>query len=145
MPQLTFPIAPAGLNVDVRINLDGTTLTALHAAGRPAPASIPATGLIDTGSDVTALTSSIIQQLSVPVHYHATTQGIGGTVPVRLFLVTLFILDSRQLNLPWLVRPDLMVMELPAGFPVEVLIGMDVMRSCKTLIDGPAGQFTLEF
>jgi hypothetical protein len=38
-----------------------------------------------------------------------------------------------------------MVMELPVGFPVEVLIGMDVLRSCKTLIDGPAGRYTLEF
>ncbi|HSQ55403.1 MAG TPA: hypothetical protein VLM40_06630 [Gemmata sp.] len=64
---------------------------------------------------------------------------------MRLFLVTLFILDAYQPNSPWLVRPDLVVMELPPGAPVDVLIGMDVLRSCKTLIDGPAGQFTMEF
>lgn len=100
MPHLNFPIAPAGLAVDVRINLDGATLNGLRAAGRPVPGSIAATGLIDTGSDITAVAPSILQRLAIPIHYHTTTHGIGGPVPVRLFLVTLFILDSRQPSLP---------------------------------------------
>jgi hypothetical protein len=145
MSQLTFPITPAGLAVDVRLNLDAATLTALHAAGRPAPTSVAASGLIDTGSDITAVAPSILQRLAVPVHQHATTHGISGPVPVRLFLVTLFVLDSSHPQLPWLVCPDLVVMELPPGVPVELLIGLDVIRTCKMLVDGPAGQFSLEF
>jgi hypothetical protein len=64
---------------------------------------------------------------------------------VRLFLITLFVLDAGQPQLPWLDRSDLLVMELPTGLPFDVLIGMDILRTCKMLVDGPAGQFTLEF
>ena len=41
--------------------------------------------------------------------------------------------------------PDLLVMELPTGLAFDVLIGMDVLRTCKMSVDGPAGQFTLDF
>jgi len=59
--------------------------------------------------------------------------------------VTLFVLDTRQPHLPWLARTDLLVMEMPSVLPVDVLIGMDVLLTCKLLLDGPARQFTLEF
>jgi hypothetical protein len=36
-------------------------------------------------------------------------------------------------------------MEMPAALPVDVLIGMDVIRTCKLLVDGSAGRFTLAF
>jgi Aspartyl protease len=145
MAQLVFPITADGLCVDVRLNLDGAALHALHSAGQPLPNSIPATGLIDTGTDISAVAPSILQQLGVPVYGHASTLGVAGSIPVRLFQVTFFILDAGQHHLAWLAQPDLLVMELPSGLPVDVLIGMDVLRTCKTLIDGPAGQFALDF
>jgi hypothetical protein len=43
------------------------------------------------------------------------------------------------------VQPDLLVMELPLGFPVDVLIGMDVLLGCRMLLDDPARQLTLDF
>ena len=64
---------------------------------------------------------------------------------VRLCNVTLFVLDEGQPHLPWLAQPDLLVMELPSGLPAEVLIGMDVLLSCKLLLDGPDLQFAIEF
>lgn len=145
MSQLTFPITLDGRSVDVLVNLDGATLRSLQAFGRPLPASVPARGLIDTGSDVSCVAPALLQQLGIPVHSHGTTQGIGGMIPVRLFNATLFILDRGQLHLPWLAQPDLLVMELPSTLPVEVLIGMDILLNCKMLVDGPARQFTLEF
>ncbi len=145
MPQLTFPITSVGLCVDVKVNLDGATLGALHSAGRPMPASIQVKGLIDTGSDVSAVAPSILQQLAVPVHSQRTTLGIGGNMLVRLFNAALFIFDSHQYHLPWLAQPNLLVMELPSGLPFEVLIGMDVLLSCKMVADGPVRQFMLEF
>jgi hypothetical protein len=37
-------------------------------------------------------------------------------------------------------------MELPALLPgADVLIGLDVLLTCKLILDGPARQFTLEF
>jgi hypothetical protein len=144
MARLTFPITPAGLTVDVRVNMDSATLQAARAAGTLLP-SISVRGLIDTGTDATAVAPWVVQQLGAPLQYSTTTQGIAGRVPVRLFLQTLFVFDAAQPGLPWLDRPDLLVMEFPAGLPFDVLIGMDILRTCKMVVDGPAGQFTLDF
>src|SRR5262249_32358958 len=89
LPQLTYPVTADGLAADVRVNLDVATLHTLNAVGRAVPASIPATALIDTGTDITAVAPSILQQLGVPVYAHRRTQGIGGPVPVRVFRVAL--------------------------------------------------------
>jgi hypothetical protein len=145
MAQLTFPLAADGWCVDVRVNRDSASLQTLLAAGQPLPPSIPAKALIDTGSDISAVASSILQRLAVPAHSHRTTQGIGGGLSVRLFNVTLYILDAGQLHLPWLVQPDLVVMELPSALPVEVLIGQDVLLHYELLLDGPGRQLTLDF
>jgi hypothetical protein len=145
MPQLSFPISANEARVDVRINLDSATLQALAAAGLSVPASIEAPGLLDTGSDISGVASTILQQLAVPVFGRGTTLGIGGSVSVRLFKVTFLILDASQPHLPWLVRPDVMVMELPPGAPVDVVLGMDVLLTCRMLLDGPALQVILEF
>jgi hypothetical protein len=106
---------------------------------------ITAKGLIDTGSDVSVIAPSIVQQLALSPHSRTTTQGIGGGLSVRLFEVTLFIFDAGQPTLPWLSQPDLLVMETPLALPVEVLIGMDVLLGCKLLLDGPSRQLTLDF
>jgi hypothetical protein len=145
MPRLTFPVTADGLTVDARVNLDSTTLTSLHTANLSLPLSIPGKGLIDTGTDVTAVAPWILQQLGIPVHSQRTTQGIGGVMPVRLFNITLFVLDARQPLLPWLVQPDLLVMELPSALPVDVLVGLDILLGCKFHLDGPGRHFTLDF
>jgi hypothetical protein len=145
MAQITFPIVADELRVDVRVNRSALDLIAIRAAGQPAPIAIPAQAQIDTGSNITGVSSTILQQLGAVPVTHSTTQGIGGGVSVLLFRVSLSILDAANPQLPWLVQPDLLVMELPVGTPVDVLIGMDVLRSCRMLVDGPARNFTLDF
>src|SRR5207237_911323 len=113
--------------------------------GRPFPPSMSARGLIDTGSDVSAVAPAILAQLGIPVYSRATSQGIGGRISVRLFSVSLFVLDVARPALPWLMQPDLLVIELPTLLQVDVLIGMDILLGCRMLLDGPVGQFTLEF
>jgi hypothetical protein len=144
MAQLDFPIVPAGLSVDVLVNLQASVLVPLRSSGG-GPSSVQGKGLLDTGSDVTGVALPILQQLGVPVVRRVSTQGIGGTVQVNLYRVSLHVLDSNRLGLPWLSQPSLLVMELVPGFPCDVLIGMDVLLTCKMLVDGPARRFTLEF
>jgi hypothetical protein len=74
-----------------------------------------------------------------------STQSVGGTLPVNLFEVSLHILDAANIGLPWLSHPSLVVMELAAVVPFDALIGLDVIRTCKLLIDGPANRFTVDF
>ncbi|MBA4063470.1 MAG: hypothetical protein C0501_07110 [Isosphaera sp.] len=145
MPQLTFPIAAAELLVDARVNLPAPDLSAVLAAGGPAPASVPVRGEIDTGSNATAVAPWVIRQLGLQPRVHTTTRGVTGSAQVRLFRVSLTILDASRPHLPWFVQPDLVVMELTTALPVDVLIGMDILLGCRLLVDGPALSFTLDF
>lgn len=145
MAQLTFPISGSELWVDVRVNLSAPDLVNVQTAGGPAPPSVFARAQIDTGSNVTVVAASIIGRLGIAPVVHTTTQGIAGPVSVRLFRVSLSILDVTQPHLPWVTEPDLLVMEAPPNPPVDILIGMDVLLGCRLLVDGPARQFTLDF
>ncbi len=126
--------------MDVRVTYPVAVLHSSQAKGQLVPTTIETRGLIDTGTDVSAVAPWVLQQLSLPVSGYRKTQGIGGSISVRLFEVTRFILNASQPHLPWLDQPDRVVLELPSGLPVDVLI-----RTCKLLLDGPGGQFTLEF
>jgi hypothetical protein len=146
MSQLTFPVSPVGLTVPVWIGLSGTVTTALYGTGRPISPPIQARGLLDTGSDITAVASWLLQRLAVPVATVTATHTVAGPVKVDLFEVSLGINDPVQSGSPWLTEPDLLVMELAAVLPnVDVLIGLDVLLRYKLLLDGPVRQFALEF
>jgi hypothetical protein len=146
MAQLTFSVSPAGLAVPVWIGLSGTVTTALYGAGRPISPPVQARGLLDTGSDITAVASWLLQRLAVPVATVTATHTVAGPVKVNLYEVSLGINDPSQPGNPWLTEPDLLVMELATVLPdVDVLVGLDVLLRNKLLLDGPARLFSLEF
>jgi hypothetical protein len=64
---------------------------------------------------------------------------------VQLYKVSLHILDLANIGGPWFTQTSLLVMGLQAQLPIDVLIGMDVLRACRTVIDGPSGNFTMDF
>lgn len=144
MAQLSFPILPDGLVVDNLVNLEAAALLQLWSASQSSP-PIPGRGLIDTGSNVTGVSLSILRQLGVPPVTQSSTTGIGGPVGVNLYRVCLHVCDQRNLARLWLSQPSLLVMDLAPGFPFDVLIGMDVLRTCKRTVDGPADLFMLDF
>ena len=94
MPQLVFPISGSELLVDVRVNHRAPVLAAIRAANQPAPVAIRGRGVIDTGSNATGIDPAILHQLGVASHASSSTHGIGGSVSVRLFRVSLTILDA---------------------------------------------------
>ena len=103
-----------------------------------------ARALIDTGSDITVVSSALLRQLRATPLGSAQTSGIGGSTPVQLYEASLFIFNASNVHSPWIVRPDLTVMELPGTIEFDVLIGMDVLRDCTLVVSGPMGQFTLD-
>jgi hypothetical protein len=147
MAHLTFPVSRDGLAVPVWVGWNGTAMFALVMAGQPAPAPLGGRGLLDTGSDVTAIAPAILQRLALPVATATSTHTVSGPVNVRLFRVSTGITDpTLPPGSPWLTSPDLLVMELPAPLPnADALIGLDVLMTCKLILEGPALQFTLEF
>jgi hypothetical protein len=67
MPKLVFPILADGLLVDVLIGLDSGTMLAQLNAGQPIAAPVAARGAIDTGSNVTAVSTAILKRLAIPI------------------------------------------------------------------------------
>lgn len=116
----------------------------LHKQGS-SPHPVAARGLIDTGSDITAIATPILSGLGALVTQQTTTQTVSGQALVQLYRVSLHILDARNPIKPWFTLPTLLVMGLPSTLAFEVLIGMDVLRQCKTQIDGPSGWVHLDF
>ncbi|MBL8797492.1 MAG: hypothetical protein JNM56_26565 [Planctomycetia bacterium] len=146
MSRLTFTARLDGLAVDVLIGLDGRTTTALHLGGQPIPPPLRASGVIDTGSDISAVSSRILRHFVIPVHRQGTTHTAAGLVGVDLYKVSVGITDFADPNAPELVEPNLIVMELPAALPsIDVLIGLDLLMNCNFHLDGPGKQFSLQF
>jgi hypothetical protein len=147
MPQLVYPIDPNGLFVDVVVGLRGLTTKKLLAAGKPITAPLRARGAIDTGTDVTAVSAAILQRLGIVASYRQTTQTVSGQLNVQLFVVSLGITKFGDPTAAEHVESDITVMELVTVLPnaIEVLIGLDVLSSCKFLLNGPAQYFSLEF
>jgi hypothetical protein len=145
MGRLTFPILGDGLIVDVLVNLDAGLLLPRRARGQDCdPAQVK--GIPDTGSNVTGVRPAVLAQLGIqPTSLGGTTTGVGGTVEVRLYRVSLHVYDASNLAMGMFTNPSVVAMELPPHLDHDVLIGMDVLLGCVLTVDGPARRFTLDF
>ncbi len=146
MPKLVFPVLSDGLLVDVLIGLDSATTVGQLAAGQPITMPLRARGEIDTGSNMTAVSTALLQRLGLPIQYQTTTQTASGSMTVNVVEVSVGVRDFGDPMSHELVESTLSVMELTTPLAkVEVLIGLDILLGCKFLLDGPARQFSLEF
>lgn len=146
MAVLNLPVSTAGLSVPVFVGLSQPAMIALQAAGRPIPPPVQARGLLDTGSNVTAVAAWIVQQLQIPLAITTFTHTAAGRMPVNVFEISLSITDPLLAGSPWLTSPHLRAMELMAALPdTDVIVGLDVLLDVRLILDGPSRQFSLEF
>ena len=118
----------------------------MFAVGKSIAAPIQARGLLDTGSDITAIASWVLQKLALPIVAKTVTSTAAGQINVNLYEVSLSITNPVQPNSPWLTLADLQVTELSAVLTdADVLIGLDVILQCRMIVDGPARFFSLDF
>jgi hypothetical protein len=145
MAQLRFKVTRVGLEVPVWVGLINESTNDLVAAGQPVPAPIQGRGLLDTGSDLTAVESSILVRLGAPYVGFTTTQTASGSVQVPLYRVSLGITDpSQPPGSPWVTQADLLVTKLATALPdLDVLVGLDVLLECTLVLDGRAREFTI--
>jgi hypothetical protein len=131
MEHLTFPFGADGLKMEVLIGLDSHATAKLHAAGRPVTRPVRARGLLDTGTDATAVAPWVFRQLGLRRQRVATTHTASGRVRVAVYQVSLTISGSGAAGSPMFVRPTLLVTELAAALSdFDVLVGMDIMSTC---------------
>jgi hypothetical protein len=146
MPLLSFPAAQDGLAVPVFLGVDQQTAVALVAASAPIPSLVPARGLVDTGSDLTAVAPWVLQRLKVPVVHVVTTQTAAGPVQVNVYSVSLSITDPNRAGSPMLTVPFLLVTELAVTVAAaDVLVGLNLLLQYKFVLDGPSAEFSFEF
>jgi hypothetical protein len=144
MPKFTYAVSQAGLEVPVLVGLDGQHTSDLVAAGKPVPAPVLVRGLLDSGSNMTAMAPWVAQKLRLASMASASTYTAGGPAAVQLFHVSITILPpSQQSGL--ITLPSVWVSELPVALPdADVLVGLNVLLQAKLWLDGPARSFSLD-
>jgi len=143
MPHSTFPLSPDGLIVQAMFGWNGPDMAALVQAQRPVARPVHVRSQVDSGSDATAIAPQIVQQLGLVSIVPGLTQTAGGMVPVNLYRVSISISGLGGTG-PVVVLPDVLASELTVSLPnIEALIGMNVLRECLLILDGPGNQFIL--
>jgi hypothetical protein len=146
MPDLTFAIGADGLILGVLVGLDRTASQIQVARGDPLPRPQLVRALLDTGSDLTAVSSGVLANLGARAGRFLSTHTAGGVVRTPTFYVSLSIPPASGAAAPLLVVPRLRVTRLNVPIPdLDVLIGVDLILQFYLHIDGPGRAFTFTF
>ena len=146
MAQITFPIVAGELTLAVLVNVGAQRAVDLISAGQPVPRGVWVTESIDSGTTVSCVSRTVLRQLGLTPVGQGTSQTASGPLVADVYRVSYSIPPYQNLPGPVLTRADTRVMELATILPgMDMLIGMDLLLTVKTILDGPGGQFTIEF
>jgi predicted aspartyl protease len=95
--------------------------------------------LLDTGSNISGLDRSLIDQLQLPLYSEkACVDGAGGLISLNLYRCVLYLDIFNQKALP---------LDIVEGSfddcPYQGVIGRDVLQYCHMQYDGPSNSFRL--
>jgi hypothetical protein len=148
MPVVTGTLAAEGALVDVRIGWSDPAARQLRTALRPVPPPIDTRALIDSGAECSCIDPSIIRALGLPVggFVMANVPAHGGLTFAAQHDASLTILHPSGDARLHLTLGSLLAVELAIGvLGYQVLLGRDVLRSCRFLVDGPGNNFELSY
>ncbi len=146
MPQINFTLSPDGLLLPALLGLDASAMQDLQAQGQPLPRPLQVRGQIDTGSLVTGVGPAVLAALGASSVGASRTQTASGLVVVQLYRISFTIYEPTGQSNATLSRTSWLVTNLPQDLPdIEVLFGMDLVRQLNLNVQGPAGEFTLDF
>jgi hypothetical protein len=146
MPQLTLPIVAGELALTCLVNLGAQDAHDLLASGQALPRGVWVAGVIDPGTTLSCVSRAVLRQLGSARAGQGSTQTARGSMVADLYRVSLGILAYPGSPGPMLTLRDMNVLELSASIGgIDVLVGMDIVQTCRLIVDGPARQFTLEF
>jgi hypothetical protein len=116
--------------------------------GKPSSPVMPERALIDTGSTDTTIHSDLVRDLSLKqVGFSEGEDGTTGKLePVPNYRICLTI---PKLEAQWGDQGDLYAPERAPGLyeppPFRVIIGTDILRTCRFTYNDPPGWFALEY
>lgn len=144
MPQSTYSISADGFAVPVVVSPDGGELAKRLRTNQPIPAPLLVRGLIDTGSDITCLSRSLVERLGLIPIAEREAQTIGASTSVRLFEISLSVQSTWHMSSSLLLIDYLIAMDFSSEIKnVEVLVGRDVVQRFLLISNGPRLEFTL--
>lgn len=146
MPSINLPVQqPAGPLIQVIVGVSAPRHRALTAAGKPIPAPVSGTFLIDTGASGTCVDPALVAPLGIPPSGSVAIQTpstAGGVHQCNQYDVMLFIPDGNGGHFIE-VMPILETSLKNQG--IDGLLGRDVLQNCVFIYNGTSGQFTLSF
>ncbi len=147
MPRLEAAFGPDGPIIDVGIwfsTEDAKTLVAVGGSVSP-PFSAP--GLVDTGAKVTAIRRSVIAWMGIPSvgFMEATSSMLGGEVrSVPIYRVRMTFGPLANAVVPkWRTIDAVGVDVVSPG--ASVLIGRDLLATCRFTYDGRKQRFMMSY
>ncbi len=143
MTDLTLPIQPGGLLLDVLVGLNDVLTQGLLDARLPLVRPVKVTAFIDTGADVSGISTRLVQTLRLPLAHTLQTVTAGGIARTSCYEISLSILNAAATGIVF-ATPNLFVTEMPTPpTGLDALIGLEIVFQCVLIVDGPNRQFTL--
>jgi hypothetical protein len=147
MPRLDVSFGRDGPIVDVRIWYGEDDARSMIAAGRAIPPPLSVPGLVDTGAKVTAIRASIVTWMGIPSIgvMEASSSVLSGearSVPIFAFRMALGPLGEGRAP-RWQAIDAVAVDVVSPG--VSVLIGRDLLASCRFTYDGRKSRLLMSF
>jgi len=144
MPQFTDSLTTEGLELPVMIALSSRDMKALQAAGMPVPSPPVVAGVNDPGSNCCCISARVANLLGIIPIRQSFTQTAGGTVPVNLYKVSLFIPRPGSTTEFLTAADSWTVSELsPTISGLEAIVGRDLLARLLLVLNGPRNEFAL--
>ena len=147
MPRLEVPIARDGPIVEVRPEIGPEDAANRVATGRDVLTAISVLGLVDTGAQMTAIQRMLAQRIDLPVF---ETIDVGSSVlgeevcrartgKIRMTFGSLEAGDSPRWRILHAVGVSIVSPSL------TILIGRDVLATCRFTYDGRKRRFMMSY
>lgn len=148
MPSIDLPIGPSGPLVQVHVGASVPHMKALNKIGKPSPAMVAGSFLIDTGASHTVMDPGLIAPLgltptgSTPIHTPSTG---AGSLTCDEYDVLLHIPAAGPFGFGHIIEAMPVIIADLRSQGIDGLIGRDVLAKCILIMNGPAGRATLAF
>ncbi len=149
MPTIAGVVDHDGALVSVEVGLASAAISAIRAQLKPAPPAIQKRAIIDSGAEITTLDTALIKQMQqqLGLKYQTVTPSVAPALGFSglavVYPVSFVVIHSGGHHL---VKRTLLVQELPISvLGYDVLIGRDLLASCRFVYDGRIGQFELSY
>jgi hypothetical protein len=145
MSRLTHQFTIDDIRFPAFVGPDGDAITAAINAGHRIPPAVTVTAVLDTGTNITAISPAVEAGLGLHPIGHGSTRTASGPAPVPFYYASIGVPPVFGVTAPVVIALKLKVCVLDLETGIDVLFGLDLLLNCRLFLDGPARTFTLDF